>query len=589
MAQLSEVCNPPVDVPQSTWQMFEDGANKDLDAPVLTACHQAGDHCANLLPAGSRDRPHSCLRWTYRELRYAALVVSKAMADLGVKRGSTIIVPIPNGIETHIVRIVSFILQLNLVALSSDLGQPGRKDELAYFIKTMSPEIVIVPDALGANAIDKTAQEIDFTFDFKFTTRHSQSPGWTSWASIDSQRFSDESLESLAGQQQEELDQQGDRVTLVLFTSGTSTGQPKGVPQTVRNVVSGAQNQMWIEDLPSSFAISSPHSRAIYACMCHMSLASGHHIILPHTHFTPESTFEAIQNHNVEMLLFIPSQLKIMAAQRSLDWTKLKSVRRVLLGGDVITTDLMQYAERLFPNARVTTLWGMSEGTGMVGLRGTDITPPLPTYHSVVTVGKPARSARVRIADADGNPLPRGEAGELVVSGPAMVVRYIDNVQPELFFRDSLGSWIRTGDKAVMDNDDYIYMIGRTKDIIKQSGINLSPSVAEATLNKHEGINAAIVGVPHPIRGEVPVAVDQGRVTHRRRSSIKEIVTESLGQDYALKEVYGLEELGMREWPFSAQGKIQKFKLKEAILRLEREREKQTYGHFGRMFYPWFI
>lgn len=170
-----------------------------------------------------------------------------------------------------------------------------------------------------------------------------------------------------------------------------------------------------------------------------------------------------------------------------------------------------------------------------------------------------------------------------------MVDHYIGNAQPELFFHDSEGTWIRTGDKAVMDEDDYIFMIGRIKDIIKQSGINVSPGVLEATLNKHEGVNAAVLGVPDSIRGEVPVAVNPGVVTERRRSSIMEIVTESLGQDYALKEVYGLAELGMKDFPYNPQGKLQKFKLKDAILELESQRTKGSYGHIGGMFYPWFV
>ena len=121
-----------------------------------------------------------------------------------------------------------------------------------------------------------------------------------------------------------------------------------------------------------------------------------------------------------------------------------------------------------------------------------------------------------------------------------------------------------------MDEEGYIFIIGRIKDIIKQSGINLSPGVLEATLNKHEGINAAVLGIPDPIRGEVPVAVQPGTLTKSDKERIQKIVADGLGTDYALQEVYSLSELGMDDFPFNPMGKLQKYKMREAILRLEK-------------------
>lgn len=575
---------PPYGKPfHSTWQMFEDGAHIDLAALSITACHQSSDHYVNLLPEDSKNRSQECLQWTYGELRHAALVIAKAMSDAGVKRGSTIMAPLPNGVETHLARIVSFILQLTLVTLDADLVEPGRSDELAYFIQATSPQVFLVPDGRGASSVYEAAKQIGHAFDFQFLTQGSEAPGCISWAKIDSSRYDNDSLEDLAAQQQPDLDKDGHRVALILFTSGTSTGRPKGAPQTVENIVSAGLNQMWVEDLGRVYGLHSPHSRAIYNCWGFAAMAWGHHVVQTHSAFDPEKTYHAISRHGIEMFLFVPAQIKILASHKHLDFTKLKSVRRILIGGDIVTTDLLQKAERLFPHARSTTLWGMSEGTGPIGMKGLDITPPVRTYRSIATLGKVGRWSGVRISDPNGKVLPRGEEGELVINGPGMVTHYINNVQPESFYTDDRGSWIRTGDKAVMDEDDHIFIIGRIKDIIKQSGINISPGVLEATLNKHDGINAAIVGFPDPIRGEVPVAVNSGVMKQSIKARVKKIVVDSLGNDFALKEVYGLAELGMKDFPFNGQGKLLKFKLKNAIVNLERKKL------MGEMFWPWFI
>lgn len=591
MSQLSDEKNPPFDFTQSLWQMFEDGHNINPEAPCLTACHQTADHLANLLPADSEDRQQSCLIWSYRELRHAALVVAKAMTDLGVKRGSTMMAPLPNGVETHLIRIISWILQITLVVLDADLVEPGRHDELAFFTETMSPALILVPSDKDANAVTNAAKESGHAYDFIFRAQPSEDFPSHSWAQIDSNKYSSESLEELARQQDKALEKNGNRVAVVLFTSGTTTGRPKGCPLSVRNVVSTCYNEMWLPEVPNSFAIHNPHSRALYNCFGIMGLPFGRHLVMTHSHFIPEKVFEGVKNHKAEGLMIVVAPLKIMAASKHIDWTQLTSIRSVYIGGDVIDTELFSKAQAMFPQARILPVWGMSEGTGMIGPRELDLTVPFRTYHGIISVGKIGRGAHIRIADPQDKTkvLRRGFEGELHVNGPAMITQYVDNVQPELFYTDSSGHWIRTGDKALMDEDGYVFMTGRLKDIIKQSGINISPFVLEATLNKADNINSAVLGVPHPIKGEEPVAVVLGRVSERRRSSIKGIISSSLGKDFALKEVYGLEELGMKEWPYSAQGKVQKFKLKEEIFKFEQEKSKLTYCHHGGMFYPWFV
>ncbi|KAF2486227.1 hypothetical protein BDY17DRAFT_73190 [Neohortaea acidophila] len=580
MARPSEVFSPDEAIIKSTWQMFEDGAQKKLDAPVLTACHQAADHCANLLSTTSLHRPPvDCLQWTFGELRHASLVVAKAMQDAGVQRGMTVAALIPNGIETHIVRVVSFILQLTLVALDRDLVKHGRRDEFIYYIRTTTPDMVLVADSAAAESVDEATGSIGFSLAHRFITEDPRTPGWTSWAKTE--QPSAESLEVLAGQEEEELDQGGDRVALVLFTSGTSSGRPKGCPQTVRNITAAAYNQMWIADIGSSYAVQSPSSRAVYNCMGAMAIVYGHHVVLSHSHFTLEALHAAVGAHSVEMLLLVPAQVRLLAAQHHLDFSSLTSVKRVVLGGDIITIDLIEKAEELFPHASVSTVSGMSEGTGFSGMKGEDKNKWKKTIHSIVSVGKVARGARLRICDSDGKVLPRGEEGELLVAGPMMIDRYLNDDLPEQFVRDEWGTWIKTGDTATMDEDDHIFIVSRTKDVVKQSGINISPAVVEATLSRQSDISAAVLGVPDAVKGEVPVAI----VTGGQAEDVKEIVQENLGDDYALKAVYDLhDDLGFEELPLSAQGKVQKHLLKEAVLNLER---KKLIG--AGLFRPWFL
>lgn len=591
MSYLSEEKRPPVEFNKSLWQMFEDGYRINPEAPCLTACHQAADHLVKLLPPDSRDRQQSCLVWSYREIRHASLVLAKAMTDLGVKRGSTMMVPIPNGVETHLIRLVSWILQITIVVLDADLVEPPRHDELAFFTQTMSPALILVPSDKDTSAVTNAAGESGHKYDFIFRTQPSEELPSHSWAQIDAEKYSSESLEELARQEDEALEKDGNRVAVVLFTSGTTTGRPKGCPLSVRNIVSTCLNEMWVSDVPNSFAVHNPHSRALYNCFGIMGLPFGRHLIQSWSHFIPEKVFEGVKKHKAEGLMIVTGPVRVMAAAKHIDWPQLTSVRSVYLGGDVLDTELFAKVQAMFPQARIIPVWGMSEGTGMIGPRELDRAIPWRTWYDIISVGKIARSAHIRICDPQDPTkiLRRGLEGELHVNGPAMITQYVDNVQPELFYTDSSGRWIRTGDKALMDEDGYVFMTGRLKDIIKQSGINISPFVLEATLDKADNISSAVFGVPHPIKGEEPVAVVTGKMSERRRSSIKQIISSSLGKDFALKQVYGLEELGMKDWPLSAQGKIQKFKLKEEMFKFEQEKSRLTFCHHGGMFYPWFV
>src|SRR5437763_6790868 len=97
-----------------------------------------------------------------------------------------------------------------------------------------------------------------------------------------------------------------------------------------------------IEDLPSSYILHSPNDRAIYGCLGVMALASGHHVIRSNPYFTPQTTLDAIEQCRPEMVRLVPAQVKLIAAESSLRGRNLESVRRLLLGGDIITTDLVE-------------------------------------------------------------------------------------------------------------------------------------------------------------------------------------------------------------------------------------------------------
>ncbi|KAK5171908.1 uncharacterized protein LTR77_003545 [Saxophila tyrrhenica] len=566
MVPLAEVYNDPLPRPQSLWHMLNSAADAHADSAAITSMHQAPNHLAKLIrnPKTRSNDPWLC--WTHADVKRAALSVSAGMTAAGVQRGPTVATFISNGVESELMLWIAAVLQITLVPLDFGLVMKGRREQLDDYLKRLNPDVVVVGDEAGAEALDEALDEAlgECGLDtiLRVVCSETERDGWRSFESLGVAELTDEQEASVT-KQDAGIEKHGDRPAVILFTSGTSTGRPKGCPLSATNVLNASVNLAAVRDLPNGILVQSVNFRSISYMISTIALGTGRHIIMPAATFSTSTTLDAVEKCKAEFLICIPVQVQMFAQDPTFKYRDLSSLRRVAIGGDMVTTDVLVKARSMFPHTHVDTGHGMTEGVGVLGWGPDTLHDDVPEHHGILSVGVPAQGTNVRICDQNGNIVGRGEEGELHLGGFSMVPGYLGGEQPEASYQDSHGNWLKTGDRAFMTEKGAVFMIGRIKDIIKKVGISLSPAVIESVLNSREGVQASVFGMPDPRYGEVPVAV----VRDKPSEDLKRVVVDKLGSEHALQDVVTLEELGLESFPYNQTMKVMKITLREALQR----------------------
>jgi cyclohexanecarboxylate-CoA ligase len=232
-----------------------------------------------------------------------------------------------------------------------------------------------------------------------------------------------------------------------------------------------------------------------------------------------------------------------------------KSLRSFLCGGAPIPSVLIERAANEL-GLKVCSLWGMTEV-----LSGTLTEPARAAEKSAATDGRSLEGMEVRIVDTEGRPAPAGQSGRLLVRGAQMFKGYYK--RPELPTFDGDG-WFDSGDLAYMDNDGYIRISGRVKDILIRGGENVPVAEIENLLYKHPAVVAvAVVGFPDARLGERGCAF----IVPRSGSTIDLAAVRTYLSDAKMAKQFWPERVEIvDELPRTASGKIQKFKLREIAI-----------------------
>ncbi len=221
---------------------------------------------------------------------------------------------------------------------------------------------------------------------------------------------------------------------------------------------------------------------------------------------SPEIIFDAVSAEKATIVwLLVPWAQDILDALDRGDIKKsdyeLDQWRLMHIGAQPVPPSLIRRWKEYFPNHQYDTNYGLSEsiGPGCVHLGVENI-------HKVGAIGVPGYGWKCRIVDADGNDVPQGEAGELLVSGPGVMTCYYNN--PEATAECLKDGWLYTGDVAMQDDDGFIFLVDRKKDVIVSGGENLYPVQIEDFLRSNPKINdVAVIGLPDKRLGEIAGAV----------------------------------------------------------------------------------
>ncbi|KAK3705095.1 hypothetical protein LTR37_013462 [Vermiconidia calcicola] len=368
----------------------------------------------------------------------------------------------------------------------------------------------------------------------------------------------------------------------IQFTSG-STGLPKSVCLSHYNIMNCGryiwqQTRMSEEDrvcLPVPLF----HSFGMIVGIS-TSAVAGSALVLPSELFNAQKTLECIEKYKCTAIYGVPTMFVTEMNHHQYARVDRSSLRFGIVGGAAMPPELLNRIVKDFPVPRLYTCWGMTEMSSLVTMmHETD-----PYIKRINTAGRlfPYYVGKI-VKPNTGEVLPWGSKGEIVVSGPGQMSGYLrnaDKTKEALRYHEEdlepagiggLGDgtvhrkWIHTGDEGFLDEDGYLVISGRIKDIVIRGGENISPMEIEERLIEHDSIaQASVIGVPDERLGEELAAFVELRGDSSARPSDDELrifVRQRLARFKAPKYFYwigGTNEFIPRDWPKTTSGKISK-------------------------------
>ena len=299
-----------------------------------------------------------------------------------------------------------------------------------------------------------------------------------------------------------DVGRRGNDLAGILYTGGT-TGRSKGVMLSHANILANAQNlEPGAEVSPGTTYIhAAPMFHLADGAMTFLVTAyGGTHAFMPR--FDPAALLRAVEVHHITHLLIVPTMVNMLVHHPEAERSKLSSVQKLLYGASPMPEGVVRRAIELLPEARFTQAYGQSEASPVMTL--------LPhVYHTfegpdagrIKSAGRAVIGCEIRILDQDDNEVPPGTVGEICGRGPLVMLGYWN--QPDLTANTLRNGWLHTGDGGYMDNDGFVYVVDRLKDMIVSGGENVYSAEVEDALYSHPAVaECAVIGVPDDTWGE---------------------------------------------------------------------------------------
>jgi long-chain acyl-CoA synthetase len=318
---------------------------------------------------------------------------------------------------------------------------------------------------------------------------------------------SDGSLDELVARSSDAEPEQSDHVGeddpfFLLYTGGT-TGQSKGALHTHRSAAAGMLNQTVAERIvPTDVYMLTGQMYHIPIVLAMNYLKHGCPLVL--MNFAPKLALDLIENEKVSAFLGVTTMLNWMMAEENFASYDLSSLRNIQYGGGPMPSNIVRQALDSFPCTLIQG-YGQTEGTTMTFLSQEDHLDAINGIHPerLKSCGREGFVTSVRVVDLDGKDVPKDgrTAGQIIVKSPANMVGYLN--RPDLTAQTLRDGWMWTGDVATWDEDSYVFIVDRAKDMIISGGENIySVQVEEAIASHPAVLEVAVIGVPDEEWGE---------------------------------------------------------------------------------------
>ncbi|TWS23925.1 long-chain fatty acid--CoA ligase [Tsukamurella sputi] len=431
-----------------------------LDLPEVPALPEIRAARAPSDPAIADDR----LALSNEDFAAAVRTAATRLQGFGVEAGDVVGLLLPNRVELVVAVFAAWRLGAAVTPINPALAPP----EIAYQAADAGARVLVTeagvdtPDGIAALPCDELLAAVDGSDSLPVQVR----PG---------------------------------DLALLIYTAGT-TGKPKGVMITHGNI--GAMTASFIEHFSfterdhSLLVLPLFHANGVVLGTLTPLRAGGRTTIVGR--FRPDEFFPAVERHRPTYFSAVPAIYAMLTALPADVTPDSTSLRFGICGAAPMPVDLIERFETRF-RVPIVEGYGLSETTTASAIN------PLDGPRKPGTVGPPLPGQRIRIVDRALRDVPPGETGEVLIAGDVVMAGYLN--RPDATAETIVDGWLRTGDVGLLDEDGYLRLVDRVKDMVIRGGENIYPKEIEAQLYRHpEVFEAAVIGRPHEVLGEVPVA-----------------------------------------------------------------------------------
>lgn len=359
-----------------------------------------------------------------------------------------------------------------------------------------------------------------------------------------------------SGKPANDINRRGGEIAMIIYTGGT-TGQPKGAMLTHNNIIRNSRTALEFlnDDEPWRYLHAAPMYH-IADCQWNLgvTMVVGTHIFLDK--FDPEEVLTVIDDFKITHTALVPTMIKMLCDVPNIGSYDLSSLRKINFGGSPISLELIQRARQTFSGCEFIQGYGLTETSPNISMLPDHYnTPGNPKIESA---GRPVPGMSVKIVDKNSDELPLGTIGEIITKGPHVMAGYWND--PAETNKTIRNGWLHTGDLGTMDEDGFIFIVDRLKDMIITGGENVYSREVEKVIEELDRVETcAVIGIPDKIWGEAVYAIV---VLKNQEISEQEIIKhcrEFLADYKCPKQV----EIRLKTLPMSGPGKILKRELRK--------------------------